>query len=285
MHHRQAEIVQRCVDGLSGTRGIAAIALGGSFARGTAGSDSDIDLGLYYWDTAPPDLPAIRSLAADLHDLPDPVVTELYEWGAWVNGGAWLTIEGQRVDLIYRSLDQVNRVIADSRAGRTVNDFWQQPPYGFFSYIYLGELHTCQPLHDPNDILSDLKASVRVYPEALKRTIVQGHLWAAVFTAEYAPKVAARGDIYTTVGFLTRTAASLTQVLFALNETYFVSDKGAVTALDQMRFRPDRYGERVPQILARAGDSADELVATTKRMLELCQEVIELAGPLYRRLF
>lgn len=37
---------------------------------------------------------------------------------------------------------------------------------------------------------------------------------------------AAQGDIYNTVGCLTRTATNLTQALFALNRCYYMSDKG-----------------------------------------------------------
>jgi len=282
---RQRQILRRCVDGLSVVPGIVALALGGSYARGTGATDSDIDLGLYYREAVPPDLAAVRKLAADLNDVPDPTVTGFYSWGAWVNGGAWLTIEGQRVDFIYRNLDQVKRVVADCQEGRTGNDFWQQAPYGFFSHIYLGELHACEPLHDPENALADLKAGVRVYPDTLKRNIVQGQLWAAVFAAEYAPKVGARGDIYSTAGFLTRTAASLTQALFALNETYFVSDKGATEAIDAMQLRPDRFSARISEILASPGGTSAELVDSTKRMLALCEEVVALAGPLYRRRF
>ena len=49
---------------------------------------------------------------------PEPVVAGFYQWGPWVNGGAWLTIGGQRVDFLYRSLEHVERTIADAEAGR-----------------------------------------------------------------------------------------------------------------------------------------------------------------------
>jgi hypothetical protein len=275
-------LVARCVEGLRAVGGIEAIALGGSHARGVARPDSDVDLGLYYSEAAPPDLGALRRLAADLNGTPDPVVTELYGWGRWVNGGAWLTIGGQRLDFLYRNLDQVERVIADCEAGEVTNDFWQQAPYGFFSYIYLGELAACRPLHDPGGVLAALKERVAVYPEPLRRQVVQGQLWSAVFTLENAHKLAARGDVYSTVGCLTRAAASLTQALFALNRTYFVSDKDALIAIDGFAVRPERYGARMAALLGAAGTTPSALEASVAAAEALCGEAVALAGDLYR---
>ncbi len=281
MDEQRKAVLERCAQGGRAVTGVVAIALGGSYARGTAGPDSDLDLGLYYREQAPPDVEAIRRLAAELNDFAGPVVTQLYEWGQWVNGGAWLTIEGQRVDFLYRNVDQLDRVIADCQEGRTVDDFWQQPPYGFFNYIYLGEVHTCRALYDPDGLLALLKARVRVYPEALKRKIVQGHLWSAALTIETTAKLAARGDVYSTVGGLARIAASLTQVLFALNETYFVTDKDALWAIDAFPLRPEGYSRRVSAALAHPGATAAELVKSLGTMSGLCREVVALAGPLH----
>jgi hypothetical protein len=87
--------------------GVVAVVLGGSRARGTHRPDSDIDLGLYYRGDL--DMLALRALADDVAD--DPVeVTVPGGWGPWVDGGAWLTIQGQRVDWIYRDLQRVHQV-------------------------------------------------------------------------------------------------------------------------------------------------------------------------------
>ena len=40
----------------------------------------------------------------NINDTAGPVVTNFYEWGPWVNGGAWLTIAGQRVDFLLSQL-------------------------------------------------------------------------------------------------------------------------------------------------------------------------------------
>ncbi len=79
--------------------GVAAVALGGSWARSEARPDSDVDLGLYYRPGGPPDVEDLRRLARDLDDrrLPD-LATGLGAWGPWINGGGWLRVEGRPVD-------------------------------------------------------------------------------------------------------------------------------------------------------------------------------------------
>jgi predicted nucleotidyltransferase len=130
LSREQRELVLTLATRLGAVRGIGAVVLGGSHARGRAQPGSDIDLGILYSEVAPFSIQSVRELAEDVNDTAGPVVTDFYEWGPWVNGGAWLTIGGQRVDFVYRSLDQLERVIVDSEAGSYELDYAQQPPLG-----------------------------------------------------------------------------------------------------------------------------------------------------------
>src|SRR5882757_5100737 len=87
----QFELLKTITKQLSETPGIVAIVLGGSYVRGTARPDSDLDIGIYYSEQSPPEIQAIRSFAGKV-SIPDhlPTVTGFYEWGPWVNGGAWI---------------------------------------------------------------------------------------------------------------------------------------------------------------------------------------------------
>src|SRR5919199_6904522 len=145
----KTELVRSLVERLAAIPGLAAVALGGSYASGTARPDSDIDLGLYYQEAAPFSIDAVRAIADDVNDTPHPTVTDFGGWGRWVNGGAWLTIGGQRLDFLYRNLDKLERVVAQAEAGDWEQDYYQQFIHGFNSYVYLGEVHICRPLHDP----------------------------------------------------------------------------------------------------------------------------------------
>ena len=214
----QRELVSWLSMRLGAIRGISAVVLGGSRARGHARPESDIDLGLLYSEAAPFTIQGVRELAEIVNDTAGPVVTDFYEWGPWVNGGAWLTIGGQRVDFVYRSLEHLEQVIVEAEAGRYELHYAQQPPFGFFSATYLGEIAVCIPLCDPDRRLDVLKKRVAVYPEALRQAVVQDYLWSAEFgLAAFARKFAARSDAYGTAACLTCAVNQLVLVLFALN--------------------------------------------------------------------
>ena len=93
---------------LAAIPGVVAVTLGGSRATGTAVEGSDWDFGLYYRDGLDP---------ADITALGWPGrVFAPGEWGTIVNGGAWLTVDGAKVDLIYRDLNEVLRWTAGPRS-------------------------------------------------------------------------------------------------------------------------------------------------------------------------
>jgi hypothetical protein len=45
-------------------------------------------------------------------------VTPVGAWGLFIDGGAWLTLDGIRVDWIYRDLDRQTAAVEEGRAGR-----------------------------------------------------------------------------------------------------------------------------------------------------------------------
>ena len=279
----QRELVSSLAMRLGAIRGIEAVVLGGSHARGRAQAGSDIDLGLFYSDAAPFAVERIRELAEAVNDTRASVVTGLYEWGPWVNGGAWLTIGGQRLDLVYRSLEHVERVIDDAEAGRYELHYLQQPPFGFFSATYLGEIAVCVPLFDPAARLETLKRRVAKYPDALRQAVVGDHLWMAEFTlSAFAPKFAARSDAYGTASCLTRATNHLVLVLFALNRTYLINDKTALVEIAEFECAPRDFAGRVQRTLANLGTSAADLGDAVKRVAELVGETRNLTDELYR---
>jgi hypothetical protein len=261
--------------------GMAAIALGGSYASGTQHGSSDLDIGLYYHEDHPFDLAAIRQVAESVTAGDAPTVTGLYEWGPWVNGGAWIHTAPGKVDLLYRNLQQVQRTIAEAQAGISRHDYDQQPAYGFYSVIYLAETHICIPLYDPDGIIAALKRQVATYPPALKERVIADSLWSAEFTLIHARAFAAHGDIYGTVGCLTRVAANLTQALFALNEVYFIRDKQVMTTLATFPLLPAGYVEQVTRILACPGSTATELAQSVRDIERVWRSVTELPGVRY----
>lgn len=274
----QQALIAELVARLRRVPGVAAVALGGSYARGIAKAGSDIDLGLYYHDTEPFAIEALRAIAAEMNDAPDPVVTDFGGWGPWVNGGAWLTIGGQRVDFLYRSLDRLDEVINLCQRGEIQVDYEQQPATGFYSTIYLAELSICQPLYDPTGALAALKARVWPYPPALKTAVLQRFGFHASFALDHLDKAASSADIYMAVGCLYRTMSALVQVIYGLNERYFLNDKRALAECSSFDRLPRDFAARVTELLAAPGGTSASLAESAALARALYNEVLGLVS-------
>jgi hypothetical protein len=271
-------LVERVLSEVTGLPAVRAVALAGSFARGSAREDSDVDFGVFYEEADPPIPVLFRSAARRLHDAKEnePVVTAPYEWGPFVNGGAWLVVGGRRVDLLYRNLDQVRRVLNDCRAGRVESHFEQQPPFGYFSWTFLGDLRECRVLYDPGGALGALRAEVSAFPPALRGAIIREFLWSAEFSLFFARGFAARGDVLNTSGCLTRCTRALVQVLFARNEIFFTSDKTALVQIEGFATSPREFAPRVEALLSAVGKGRGELARSVEAMRGLVAESVAL---------
>jgi hypothetical protein len=272
--------IEEIVSELSRVDGLVAVVLGGSWAAGRQRPDSDVDLGLLYRANRPLDVAAIKRVAARLNDTPDPVVTPLGGWGQWVNGGAWLTIQGCRTDFLYRDLDFLTQTVDEALEGRTRLDFWQQAPYGFYSEIYCAEIQVCRPIYDPEDVVSPLKQKTRVYPEILKRRQVSGWLWSARFTAVNAKHAPERGEAYLVAGHLTRSATEMIHALYALNETWFMNDKYIYREVASFPIKPPDFMARIDAICGGPSTPAG-LRRRLDEAMALHAEMLALAGDLY----
>lgn len=274
-------LLQQLTDELRGVAGIAAIVLGGSYASGTQHEASDLDIGLYYAQERPFSIAAVRAIADSVSTQGPATVTGFYDWGRWVNGGAWIHTAQGKVDFLYRNLDQVRQTIAEAQQGIVHHDYDQQPTYGFYSVIYLAEIQICIPLYDPDGVIAQLKGQVATYPPQLKQRVIADSLWSAEFTLLHARAFAALGDVYNTVGCLTRVVSNLTQVLFALNETYFGRDKQVMDALARFPRLPQGYIQQIQRVLACPGSTPPELSATVRNLEQAWRSVVSLPGVHY----
>lgn len=256
--------------------GVAAVALGGSRARGTATATSDIDLGIYYEPETPLDVDALRALARGLDGRPDAGATAPGEWGPWINGGAWLVVEGVRVDWLYRDLARVRAVIADCRAGHITSDYQVGHPHGFHNHMYLAETIVCRPLHDPTGALAALKAAATPYPEPLRAAIIRRFLWEAGFSLEGGAKGVPRLDVTYVAGCLYRTAACLLQVLFALNREPFLNEKGAAALAAGFPLAPPGLAATLVAVLGATGATEAAMRARLAQMEALLHDVAAL---------
>lgn len=280
--NEKQETLNSLVADLSQIETIAAVVLGGSYCIGLATENSDLDIGLYYHETALFDIDQIRGIAAKYNVDESFTVTGFYEWGAWVNGGAWINTVSGEVDFLYRNIEQVNATIDKAKSGIWENDYEQQPPFGFSSVIYLAETYYCHPLYDPHAIIQHLKNELKTYPPNLRQTIIQQALWAAEFTLWQAEKFARKADLYNAAGCVTRALKKIVDALFALNETYPMGDKRAVQLLEQLPKCPDRLGSQVEEILS---FQKSTLPVNVARLRQLFEQVVRLAEGRYKLYF
>jgi predicted nucleotidyltransferase len=282
---QKRSLLERLLDQLSRVSNVSAIVLGGSYASGTQHETSDMDIGLYYSDASPFSIDDIRRVAQDVSVDGTATITGFYEWGAWVNGGAWIHTPQGKVDFLYRNTDQIRRTIAEAHQGISQHDYDQQPTYGFYSVIYLAETQICIPLHDPELLIAQLKRSIEAYPPKLKQKIITDSLWGAEFTLIHARGFAAQGDIYNTVGCLTRVVSNITQALFALNERYFLRDKKVMDMVAKFPNLPSGYIQQINHILARPGSTAKELTKSVSELAVAWRSVVSLTGVGYEPKF
>lgn len=92
------------------------------------------------------------------------LVTPFGGWGAWVNGGGWLQVEGHAVDLLYRDIERVDRIIDDLLVGRFQIGYQVGHPHGYPATIYAGEIAVCRPLWDPQGLVATRRARLTPYP-------------------------------------------------------------------------------------------------------------------------
>ncbi|MFE4452530.1 nucleotidyltransferase domain-containing protein [Streptomyces sp. NPDC056796] len=248
--------------------GVEAVALGGSRARGTHRPDSDWDLGVYYRGT--PDVSALTATASEAQGAPAEVAGP-GEWGPWVNGGAWLTVDGVAVDWILRDLDRVRSVWSQCREGRFEVGIQPGHPLGFWSPCYVGEVALGQVLEDPHGELTGFQEEARAYPEPLRRALT-GAAWEADFSVASARRSAPSGDTLHVALCLSKAFGILAQALHAHHRVWCLNEKGALAAAAALPDTPADFTDRVSAALrgldAAAVESAAGLVREVRALLD-----------------
>lgn len=217
---------------ISELRGVEAVALGGSRASGTATESSDWDFALYYRGQF--DANEVRRLG--FHGL----VYDVGGWGGGVmNGGAWLTIEGRRVDLHYRDLNDVEHWWREAQEGRYQKELLAFYVAGIPTYTVVAELAI-------NSVLAgDLPRPT--YPDALSTSAAARWREDAQMSVGYArTALTNRGDVTVAVGNASRALIELAHSRAAEDKRWVTNEKGLVSA--------SGLGD-VAEALAYAGDA------------------------------
>ncbi|MET9835132.1 nucleotidyltransferase domain-containing protein [Streptomyces sp. NPDC006385] len=222
---------------------VRAVALGGSRAQDAHRPDSDWDLAIYYRGAFDP---------ADLRAVGwEGEVSEVGGWGGGVfNGGAWLTIEGRRVDVHYRDLDVVERELAEAEAGRFRVEPLMFHLAGIPSYLVVAELAI-------NQVLRGALPRPCGYPEKLRRAASERWYGTARATLMYAEaNHAPAGRLTEVAGAIATAAVQTGHAVLAARGEWVTNEKrlleraglrGVDGVVGSLGARPDQLGEAVTQ--------------------------------------
>jgi predicted nucleotidyltransferase len=202
------------VESLARLPSVEAVMLGGSRARGLHVPESDWDFAIYYRGAFDP---------RDLRNCGwDGVVSEIGGWGGGVmNGGAWLTVEGRRVDVHYRDLREVDRWCSEAEAGRFKKELLMFYVAGIPTYVSMAELAT-------GVVLSGALPKPE-YPEVLAREA--SRRWAAdsILSLGYAAAaLRSRGDVAVGQSNAWRALIERAHAVLAARRHWVLNEKGMV---------------------------------------------------------
>jgi hypothetical protein len=202
--------ITELVSVLSASAGVVGIALGGSRATGEADPGSDWDLGVYYRG------------AIDLAPLARyGTVHAPGAWGRIMNGGAWLTLDGVRVDVLLRDLDVVEPVAAAARRG----EFQVEALLGYLAgaptYLLLAELAIGRTLAGSVPAAGE-------YPSALRASAPPRWRFSSHFSLDHARTRADRGDRIGAVGQVSKAILEAAHAILAARGAWVVNEKRLV---------------------------------------------------------
>ncbi|MBF6177279.1 nucleotidyltransferase domain-containing protein [Nocardia otitidiscaviarum] len=228
---------------------VLAVTLGGSRALGTHSPDSDWDFGIYYRGPFDPD---------DLRGIGwEGDVFDVGAWGAGVfNGGAWLTVDGRHVDVLYRDLDVIERELEEARAGRF---HWEPLMFhlaGIPSYLVVAELAV-------NEVLRGTLPRPK-FPEALRESAPKQWRERANLTMMYAKNAyAVRGQLTEVAGALATAAMYTAHAVLAARGEWVLNEK---------RMLADAGLREIDQIIAELGQGPDSLARAVAAAEQLFAE-------------
>ncbi len=259
-------IEARAVAALCRVPGGVAVVLGGSRAGGDHTASADYDLAAYFGPSL--DLEALAACLAALDDdHRGGLLNPPGEWGPWICGGGWLTMDGMAVDVLLRDYDRVGRTLADCLAGRVTIDYQAGHPHGFVNAIYAAEVYYAQALWQRDGALDRLKAMVSTYPPAMGAALAAKFGWEAEFSYSCGSKAIAKSDLLYAAGSIYRGLACLVQVIFARHGVYLMNEKGAVRRAADLGILPGGFEDGLATLYRHLG--AGDLAAAFGSLAEL----------------
>jgi hypothetical protein len=234
-----------------------AISVGGSLGKGTWDSQSDVDFRLFTDH---------KSISPNQN--PERFVDYFAAIQRWKEKG--INIDG----VWWRTVGEIDAAIdswfsGDIRPGERVWTIW--------GYYILTDINNQYVIEDPSGIIAAWKDRLKIYPPALKQAILAKNLaslryWRTDY--HYAHKVE-RADVVFLAGISSKLVHEVIQILFALNETYYVGDGSNLRFIEKFKIAPANFSARVRDILY--PQAVDIFTTQYNALTSLIDEVISLA--------
>lgn len=241
-------------------KGRYAVTIGGSRGKRTADMRSDVDFRLFcdeiaggpkYWETA--------------------------TWQTFVQAVERWRAQGVNIDYCWvRTVAEIDGQLDAWLSGQLqpVERVWT-----LWGYHLLTDIANQVVIEDPDGLIAAWQARLLPYPIALQQAIIKKHLgslnyWRTDY--HYRNKVE-RGDVVFLAGLTARLIHDIMQVLFALNETYYVGDGNNLHYVAKFAIQPSDFAERVIAILY-PQPTADVLTIQYEAMLKLIDDVKALVA-------
>ena len=235
-----------------------AISVGGSLGKGTWDNRSDVDFRLFT-DCKP----------ISPNKDPEAFVEYFAAIDRWKKQG--VNIDG----VWWRTVSEIDAAIDHWFSGEIMPEerFWT-----IWGYHILTDINNQYVVEDPHQIIAAWRDRLKNYPTGLKKAILEKNLaslryWRGDY--HYVHKVE-RGDLVFLAGMSSKLVHEIIQILFALNETYYVGDGTNLTFVEKFKTAPANFSRRVGAILYPSGPEA--ITEQYQDLMTLIDEVILLAN-------
>ncbi len=251
-----AEFVPIC-RGVAGEQRYA-ISVGGSLGKGTWDSRSDVDFRLFTDEEVP--------WAGEAPDLWRECLAAIERWKE----------RGVNIDGVWpRTVGEIDAAVEGWLRGEIepVPEVWT-----IWGYHVLTDVNNQYVIEDPYHIIGAWRERLREYPPALKEAILRKYTGSLRYWRHdyhYAHKVE-RGDVVFLAGMAAKLMHEVIQVLFALNETYFVGDGANLAFAEKFAIVPQDFATRVQSILYPPRE--DAYARQYAELMVLIDEVLVLTG-------
>lgn len=238
-------------------RGRYAISVGGSLGKGTWDSHSDVDFRLFHEEQLP--------WTDKAPELWKDYFTAIDRWGK----------QGVRIDGVWcRQIVQIEEAMNRWLDGKIEP---QDLVWTIWGYHLLTDIYNQHIIEDRFGVIAGWKTKLKSYPRKLKLAILEKHMGSLRYWRKdyhYANKVERQDSVFL-AGLSARLVHDMMQVLFALNEVYFVGDGNNLGYIYHFTYKPIDFEARVQQALYPQLESEQTLDNPFRKQYDLLMTLVD----------